>query len=92
MDSTVLLQKFLTGLRPPIARQMLLKKKPENLSAAVKEAVTVEYALQFDQTNFEPKITYLSEQPINMITDKNKRTAKQDKYAKLQKTVEDLAK
>lgn len=58
----------------------------------MKEAVTVEYALQFDQTNFEPKITYLSEQPINMITDKNKRTAKQDKYAKLQKTVEDLAK
>ena len=53
MGSTVLLQKFLTGLRPPIVRQMLLNKKPDNLSAAVKDAVTIEYAyaLQFEWTN-----------------------------------------
>lgn len=92
MGSTVLLQKFMTGLQPPIARQMLLKKKPENLSVAVKEAITVEYALQFDQTIPEPATTCLSEQPINVVTDKNKHTDQQSEYAKLQKTVEGLAK
>jgi len=91
MGSAVLLQKFMTGLQPPIARQMLLKKKPENLSAAVEQAITVEYALQFDQTISEPGTTCLSEQPINMVTDK-KHTDQQSEYAKLQKTVEGLAK
>ena len=93
MASTVLLQKFLTGLRPPIARQMLLKKKPDNLSVAVKDAVTIEYALQFDQTNPEPPdISYLPEQPINMLNDGKKRSEQHGEYAKLQKTVEALAK
>ena len=99
MGSTVLLQKFMTGLQPPIARQMLLKQKPDNLTAAVKEAITVEYALQFDQTipDREFGATCLPEQPINMMTDKNKHTDlsctdQQSEYAKLQKTVEGLAK
>ena len=72
MASTVLLQKFLTGLHPPIARQRLLKKKPDNLSVA--------------------DISYLPEQPINMLNDGKKRSKQHGEYAKLQKTVDALAK
>ena len=51
-DSPVLLQRFLTGLKPPIAHQMLLKKnKPENLKDAIDGAITVEYALGFEGVN-----------------------------------------
>ena len=71
---------------------MLLKKKPDNLSVAVKDAVTIEYALQFDQTNPEPDISYLPEQPINMLNDRKKRSEQHGEYTKLQKTVEALAK
>ena len=51
MESTVLLQKFLTGIRPPIARQMLLQKKSANLAEAIKDAAGVEFSLKFDQDN-----------------------------------------
>ena len=41
-------QQFLTGLLPSISRQLLLRKKPTELSEAIKGAVEVEYALGFD--------------------------------------------
>ena len=44
----MLLQRFLTGLCPEIGRQLLLRTKPTDFPAAVKTAVDVEYALQFD--------------------------------------------
>ena len=50
MTSTVLLQRFLTGLLPDIGRQLLLKKKPADFSAALKDAVDIEYALEFDNS------------------------------------------
>ena len=50
MTSTVLLQRFLTGLRPDIGRQLLLKKKSADFSAALKDAVDIEYALEFDNS------------------------------------------
>ena len=43
LNSAGLLQKFLTGLLASIACQMLLKKKPVNLSEAIKDAVSIEY-------------------------------------------------
>ena len=46
--SAILLQQFLTGLLSPIRRQLLLHSKPEILHQAIKEAVNVEYALNFD--------------------------------------------
>ena len=54
-DSTVLQQKFLTGLQPSIARQLLLKQRPKRLSDAIKDAVAIEYALQFDKSITEAK-------------------------------------
>lgn len=48
LDSTVLLQKFLTGLRAPICQQLLLKGRPDTLQAAVKSAREIESALDFD--------------------------------------------
>jgi len=47
MTSSVLLQRFLTGLRPDISRQLLLHSKPTTFTAAVKDATAVEYALEF---------------------------------------------
>lgn len=46
--STVLLQRFLTGLRPQISQQLLLRKKPESLVEAIASATEVEYAQSFD--------------------------------------------
>ena len=47
MTSAVLLQHFLTGLRPEIGRQLLLTNKPANFADALKDAIDIEYALQF---------------------------------------------
>ena len=54
--STVLLQRFVTGLRPSISRQLLLRKRPDNLEHAIKDAVEIEQTLSFhavdeDQTD-----------------------------------------
>ena len=48
MPSSVLHQRFLTGLRLTISRQLLLRKKTTELSEAIEEAVEVKYALGFD--------------------------------------------
>ena len=48
LEESVLLQRFLTGLGPEIARQLLLCNRPENFADALKDAVEIEYALQFD--------------------------------------------
>jgi len=51
--SAILLQKFLTGLSPPICRQLLLKGKPSSLANAITDATTIEYALNFESTHEE---------------------------------------
>ena len=89
-NSTVLLQKFLTGLQPSIARQLLLKQRPESLSDAIKDAVAIEYALQFDKNITEAKPdANQSLDPINMLKSKSHQ---EQEYGKLQKTVDSLAK
>ena len=45
--SAILVQLFLTGLLPPIRHQLLLQGKPGTLTQAVKDAVKIEYALNF---------------------------------------------
>eukprot|EP00731_Ephydatia_muelleri_P035641 Em0144g11a len=47
VGSEVLLQTFLSGLRPSIAHQVMLKGRPTVLDKAIEEAVTVEEALRF---------------------------------------------
>ena len=46
--SVVLLQHFLTGLRPEISCQLLLRNRPETFANALKDAEEIEYALEFD--------------------------------------------
>ena len=46
--STILLQRFLTGLSPKICQQLLLRGKPDTLQRAVEDAATIEYALSFE--------------------------------------------
>ena len=48
LSSAILLQHFLTGLSPPICRQLLLKGQPGTLDEAVKHATDAEYALSFE--------------------------------------------
>ena len=47
VGSAVLLQTFLSRLRPSIARQVVLKVRPTTMDKAIVEAVTVEEALRF---------------------------------------------
>lgn len=54
LDSTVLLQKFLTGLLPSISRQVLLGGRPSDLEGAMKSAREVEYALEFEGSSQLP--------------------------------------
>ena len=60
MMSTILLQRFMTGLSPPICRQLLLKGQPTTLDDAIKSATDAEYALTFD--SMQEKI-----EDVNMI-------------------------
>ena len=53
MTSAVLLQRFLTGLRPEIGRQLLLRNKPNTFADALKAAGEIEYALGFDDSSRE---------------------------------------
>ena len=39
--SIILLQRFLTGLLPPIRRQLLLQGKPNTLDEAVRDATNI---------------------------------------------------
>ena len=55
--TSAVLQRFVTGLRPSISRQLLLQKRPDNLEHAIKDAVEIEQTLSFhavdeDQTDF----------------------------------------
>ena len=52
--SGVLLQRFLTGLKAPFSRQVLLRSKPNTFEQAIKEATKIEYALNF-KSKREPK-------------------------------------
>ena len=40
--SGVLLQRFLTGLKAPFSRQVLLRSKPNTFEQAIKEATKIE--------------------------------------------------
>ena len=82
MTSTVLLQRFLTGLRPEIGRQLLLRNRPTNFADALKDAIDIEYALQFDS----------SDDTINAIGRGTRQTAQSSDTAPLHQTLETLTK
>ena len=42
-----MLQRLLTGLLPPIRRQLLLQGKPDTLTQVISDAVNIEFALNF---------------------------------------------
>ena len=48
VTSTILLQRFVTGLLPGISRQLLLKGKPTTLDRAIADAGDIEFALTFE--------------------------------------------
>ena len=45
VTSSVLLQRFMTGLRPAVSQQLLLRGTPKELSEAIEGATVVECAL-----------------------------------------------
>ena len=60
ITSAILLQRFLTGLLPAIARQLLLKGKPTSLERAVADAHDIEFALAFEPVQEE-------QQDVNVV-------------------------
>ena len=86
--SSVLLQRFMTGLRPSVSQQLLLRSKPKELSEAIEGAAAVEYTLSFDKgraTN-QPKSVHAL-QPC--VTPKE---CSQDKISALQNSLEEMTK
>ena len=81
LDSAVSLQHFLTGLRPEISRQLLLRNRPETFTNALKDAEEIEYALAFDDSG----------EGINAIQHKKKQSEHQDGPA-LSQTLQALTK
>ena len=49
--STVLLQRFVTGLRPSISRHLLLQKRPDDFSQALSDATEIEQTLGLQLTD-----------------------------------------
>ena len=80
--SAVLLQHFLTGLCPGIDRQLLLKNKPANFADALKDAIDIKYALQFDS----------SDDTIHAIGRGSRKTTQSSDIAPLHQTLETLNK
>ena len=80
VKSSVLLQRFLTGLRAPISRQLLLRKKPTELAEAIDNATEIEYALSFNGTQ-EPK-------EVNLVHPAATREPGEDQLRKLQETLD----
>jgi hypothetical protein len=62
LTSGILLQRFLTGLAPPVSQQILLRGQPTSFDQAVENAKEVEYAL-----NFETKSAESAPKEINAI-------------------------
>ena len=82
---------FLTSLLASIAHQIFLKMKQDSLSEAIKDAVTIEYALHFDRSSPETQTAVFLPEPINMLSGGSKQDGQKEEYTKLQKTVEALA-
>ena len=80
--STVLLQRFVTGLRSDIGRQLLLKKTLTNFAAALKDAVDIEFALEFNNSG----------DSINALTRKPTITTESQDAAALRRSLEALTK
>ena len=47
-SAVLLLQRFLTGLRPEIGRQLLLRNRPTTFTDVLKDVEEIEYALAFN--------------------------------------------
>ena len=56
--SPILLQRFLTGLAPPICRQLLLRGTPTTLEQAITDATSIEYALKFEPVSEEVNVVH----------------------------------
>ena len=82
MTSAVLLQRFLTGLCPEIDRQLLLKNKPANFTDALKDAIDIKHALQFDS----------SDDIIHAIGCGSRKTTQSSDIAPLHQTLETFTK
>ena len=63
VTSSVLLQRFMTGLRPAVSQQLLLRGTPKELSEAIEGATAVEYALNFDTSNVLQPAVHALHQP-----------------------------
>ena len=67
--SAVLAQKFMTGLRPSIGRQVLLRGRPDNLEEAIKQAAEVEDALEFNSEEEQDNILAVQKSNESKIED-----------------------
>ena len=86
VTSTVFLQRFLSGLSPPIGKQVLLKGRPRSMDDAIKMAKEVEFALQFGERPDEPRdICTVNTKPLGAPMDR-------EVIARLQESVEALTK
>ena len=84
-SSSVLLQRFLTGLRPEISRQILLKGRPSSLEKALEVANEVEYVLNFDKLQAGRQDVLAVGTPENRAT--SGAEAGDDKLRKLEETM-----
>ena len=88
--SVVLLQRFLTGLKPQISCQILLRKRPETLEQAITDAMEVEEALSYNLSRGEgPPL----EKAINAIdTGFQPKSSQNPSPPKLQDTLDTISK
>ena len=59
---------------------MLLNKKPEILMEGIKNAVTIEYTLHFDQSSPVTHDVVFLPEPINMLSEGGKQGGQKEEY------------
>ena len=85
VSSTVLLNRFLSGLKPAAGHQVLFKEQPRTLAAAVKIEREVEFAMQFGQGQVQEEISTVCALQTQQL-------AQQESIDKLTTAVEELMK
>ena len=82
VTSTILLQRFVTGLLPAISRQLLLKGKPAALDRAIADTGDIEFALTFESPHEDSQDVNVVQRKPPVQTDSQKLQSVLDQVTK----------
>ena len=82
----------MTGLRPAVSQQLLLRGTPKELSEAIEGATAVEYALNFDTSNALQPAVHALHQPYPCAAPKKETSEPKHQLDALQNSFNEMIK